>query len=583
MPTSDAAVLALCDEVWKWRLDQSPELATFCGFHQYDDRWDDISEESCLKKEKTVAEFLKRAEALETADCTPDVALSHALLVEDLKLYLRGSAFKSYLMPISYLEGIHLDFDLTLSYMKYDTEEDFNKYLSRLQKLPQRIEQVIVLLKKGVEEGIVQFSTSVNRVPKQIESILNTAIDEQAFLKPFTEEHPQVPKEQLEKIQVTARDLVKSAIVPALKALKTYIEEEYSIHVRPGEGISTIKDGLQWYQQCLNFHLTCSMTPQQVHDLGLKEVARIHERIFQVAEKEQLGKTCPEIMEAITKRQKGHFKTKDEILEYVKNLCYKKIQPKLSQLFGNLPDLPMKIEAAPESRKDAPMGMYLNGTPDGSREGHYYINNHNLDECLPYQFPALSLHEGEPGHHLQGVYALAATHLPDFRRYAEDSKYYLAPARFSFNTAYVEGWGLYSESLGEELNVYEDNFELLGRYGFESFRAARLVVDTGLHAFGWSKEQAVKYMVDNVLTPQAEMAREVERYITWPGQACAYKVGEIKIWELRRKAENILGTQFDIREFHHQILSCGAVPLTVLEMIVDQYIESAKLRQQPGH
>ncbi|BFZ14786.1 hypothetical protein BsWGS_17825 [Bradybaena similaris] len=579
MPTGDAAVLALCDEVWKWRLEQSPELATFCGFHQYDDRWDDISEETFLKKKKTVDEFLKRAQTLKTTDCTPDVALNHVLIVEDLKLYLEGAAFKSYLMPISYLEGIHVDCNLTFSYMKYDTEEDFNKYISRLEKLPQRIEQVIALLKKGVEEGIVQFYTSVSRVPGQIESILNTAIDKQEFLKPFTEEHPQVPKEKLGVFQVAARELVKSAIAPAFKALKAYIEEEYNKHVRPGEGISTVKDGRLWYQQCLNFHLTCSMTPQQVHDLGLKEVARIQERIFRVAEKEQLGRTCPQIMEAITKRQKDHFKTKDEVLEFIKDLCYNKIKPKLSQLFKNLPDLLMRIEAVPDYRSDSPMGMYLNGTPDGSRDGCYYINNNNLDECLPHQFPALSLHEGEPGHHLQAVYALASAHLPDFRRYQEDSKYYLAPARFSFNTAYVEGWGLYSESLGEEMNLYEDNFELLGRYGFEIFRATRLVVDTGLHAFGWSKEQAVKYMVDNTLSTPADLAREVERYITWPGQACAYKVGEIKIWDLRRKAEQVLGTQFDIKEFHHRILSCGAVPLTVLEMIVDQYIESVQVKQ----
>ncbi|XP_059171859.1 uncharacterized protein LOC131952942 [Physella acuta] len=583
MSVSDKAVLALCDEVWKWRLVESPEFASFCGFHQYDDAWDDVSEEAYKKREACIKEFLKKAEGIPTNSCSAEVALSYALLVDDLKQYLKGAQFKSYLMPINYLEGIHNNCNLTISYMKFDTEADFEKYISRLEKLPKRIEQVVTNLQKGIEENIVLHLRSVSRVPKQIDDMLKTPVEELEIFTPLQGDHPNVSKEKLESFQAEAKNLIISKVNPAFQTLKDFLENEYMKHLRQKEGISSLANGDEWYQQCLDYHLSYPMTPQQVHDLGLKEVGRIKQLILEAAKKEGLGENLPAILEAVVERQKSFFKTREEVLDYVKDLCYNKIRPRLAKLFKNLPDSQMTIIPAPEYMKNSPAGYYLGGTPDGSRKGIYYINNHNLEECYPYQLPALSLHEGEPGHHLQAEYALTATHLPDFRRYCEDMNYYLPPAKFALNTAYVEGWGLYSESLGEELNIYTDTFDLLGRYNFEIFRAARLVVDTGLHAFGWSKEQAVQYMTDNTLSVQSEMIKEVDRYITWPGQACAYKVGEIKFWELRHKAEAKLGSKFDVKEFHHRVLSCGSVPLHVLEHIVDKFIEETSSASGEGN
>ncbi|GFN94217.1 hypothetical protein PoB_002072300 [Plakobranchus ocellatus] len=553
-PPGDEKVLALCDEIWKWRLKESPELATFCGFYQYDHLWDDISPQAYAKRESVVREFLKRALALDAKSCSTDVALSLSLLIEDLKLYLKGTPFKSLLMPISYLEGIHVDCNQTISFMKFENEEDFEVYICRLKALPKR-----------------------ERVPKQIEIMLTTSnLDDLDLLKPFKEKPKNISQDQLSSFQKQAKDVVVSGVFPAFEKLKNYVQEEYMKACRSQEGISSLENGSAWYQQCLDFHLTCSMTPEQVHDVGLKEVERIRTQILQLGEKEGLGQTVPDIRNASAERQRGYFKTKDEVLTFVKDLCYNRIRPKISQLFKDLPSINMSIQEAPAYMKDAPAGYYLNGTPDGLRDGSFRVNNNTLEDCLPYDFTALALHEGEPGHHLQGIYALAATHLPDFRRYSEDSKYYLSPMKFSFNTGYVEGWGLYSEALGEELGLYENSLELLARYGFEMFRAARLVVDTGLHAFGWSKDKALQFMLDNCLSPPSELENEVERYITWPGQACAYKIGELKIWELRRKAEKELGSAFDIREFHHCILSCGAVPLDVLASVVDKFIQHRK-------
>ncbi|RUS69141.1 hypothetical protein EGW08_023097 [Elysia chlorotica] len=570
---SDEKVIGLCKEIWQWRLQESPELATFCGYYQFDHLWDDISVDAYNKRAECVRSFLERAKLLDIKSCSKGVALSHALLVHDLELYLKGLVFKSLLMPINYLEGIHVDCNQTISFMKFDTENDFEKYILRLKALPIRVLQIIDILRQGIKDNIVPFSCSMQRVPDQIDAMVKTStLDELDLMLPFRKDHPSIPKDKMTSFQREAKDVMISDIFPAFEKLKNFLNEEYSKAWRPKEGINSLKDGDAWYQQCLNFHLSCIMTPEEVHNIGLKEVARIRLSILQLAQKEDLGQTFPEIWAALTKRQKGYFKSKDEVLTFVKDLCYKKIRPKISQLFKDLPDIEMKIEPAPPYMKDAPAGYYLNGTPDGSRDGTFRVNIHKLDECFPFEYPALCLHEGEPGHHLQGIYSLAATHLPEFRRYSEDSKYYLSPMKFSFNTAYVEGWGLYSEALGEELGVYENNLDMLGRYAFEIFRACRLVVDTGLHAFGWSKDKALEFMLGNCLSPPGELKNEVERYITWPGQACAYKIGEMKIWELRRKAEKKLGSAFDIREFHHCILDCGAVPLDVLASVVDQFI-----------
>ncbi|XP_013095502.2 uncharacterized protein LOC106078951 [Biomphalaria glabrata] len=572
MSISDSAVLDLCEEVWQWQLRESPELGTFCGIHQNDDDWDDISVEAFRRREKDLQDFLKKGERIDTSSCIPEVLLSYTLLLDNIKLYLQGLKFKSYLLPINYMEGIQTECDLMISFMKFNTKEDFNKYIKRLERLPHKVEQVLEALRQGIQEDVVYHSASVIDVPRQINLIVTTPFEKHGFLMPFRGKLPEIEKAELDQLRLKAEEVLRLKIIPSCLKLKDFIENIYFKHLRPKEGINSLKDGDLWYQQCLNFYLSCSMTPQEVHELGLKEVDRIEKRILELAAIEGLGRTFQEISAAITRRQRNSFSTPDEVVDYIRNLCYNIIRPKITQNFKNLSDIPMIIKPVPESRKSSPIAYYYNGTPDGSREGCFYINNHHLEECYPFQLTAVALHEGEPGHHLQGTMALSAKKLPNFRRYSDNGKYSIIPAKFSSNTAYMEGWGLYAEYLGEELNLYQNNLELIGRYSCESLRAARLVVDSGLHAFGWSREQAIQFMVDHTLTSRSEVTKEVDRYITIPGQACAYKVGEIKIRELRQKAELRLGNKFDIKEFHQQILSCGRIPLRTLEKIVDDYI-----------
>ncbi|KAL8609309.1 hypothetical protein ACOMHN_060037 [Nucella lapillus] len=567
----DADVEALCADMWAWRLAESPELATFCGLHHLDNLLDDVSEEAYIKRENMVKEFLKKAEAIDGTQCSKQSKMSLQLLRDQLQEYLDGANFKAYLFPINYLEGVHIDMVQGLQFMKFDSVDDFEVYVSRLEKMPNRVDQVQDVMEKGMGCDMMMHRFSVEEVPDQLEKLITTPVEEHPFMKPFLDEDKKVSDEQLQKVKEKAMNIITSLIAPAFDKLKKFLKEVYLKKTRASECICSLPQGKDMYQQCLQFHLSCHMSPKEVHELGLKEVDRIQAQMKALAKKEGHTHVFDYIKKLKTK-QDGKFQSSEEALEYVKDLCYNKIQPKLSALIQNIPEAPLRIIPTPPVLASSPEAFYYAGTPDGSRAGIYYLNTSNLDTLHRYSLTALSLHEAIPGHHLQAVYALNEKSLPDFRRYSDDGKYYLAPSRFSFNTAYAEGWGLYCEALGEEMGLYEDSDSLMGRYCFEIFRAARLVVDTGIHAYGWSKHKAINYIVDQAMMEYDVVKNEVNRYITWPGQACAYKIGELKIWELRHKAERELRHKFDIRAFHETILRCGAVSLRCLETIVDDFI-----------
>ncbi|XP_005096181.1 uncharacterized protein LOC101858551 [Aplysia californica] len=576
MGEADEKVLSLCEEFWQWRLADDPEIASFIGFSEFADRWQDISEKAYLEREERIKEFYTKAVAIDSSHCSPDIALSHRLFVDDLSSYLKGSAFKGYLMPINNIDGIQSEASIFISSVNYDSVEDYKKYICRLKSLPFRIQQVEETLKRGVAQGIVLYPTSLNQVLGQLDTQGNKPVEELNLLKPCLKEPPTIPVADLKQFKEEARSLLLNGVQSAYRSLKKYLEEEYIPQCRASPGVSSLPNGQRWYQQCLDYHLSYATSPQEVHDLGLQEVARIQKQIVDVAKREGLTTDISKLKREIIERQ-TLFKTKDEALDFVKDICYNRIRPQLPKYFKNIPDIPLKIILVPDYIKGVPLGFYHGGTPDGSREGAYNLNTEDLSKCLPFLLPCLSLHEGEPGHHTQFAHAMTAHHLPNFRRYTEESKYYLAPGKYAKHTAYLEGWGLYVEALGEEMGMYLDNYELLGRYGSEVFRAARMVVDTGLHAFGWSRTQAIQYMLNNTMLEESGAAREIDRYITWPAQSCAYKYGELKIWEMRRRAEKELGMDFDIREFHYRLLSCGAVPLTELEEIVNQFIAETKM------
>ncbi|XP_062611580.1 uncharacterized protein LOC134273398, partial [Saccostrea cucullata] len=376
-----------------------------------------------------------------------------------------------------------------------------------------------------------------------------------------------------DKLLAEAKQAVQNIVRPAFKELAEYIENDYLKHTRSDVAASSLPNGQELYQACLDFHLSLSMTPKEVFNIGQEEVERITQAMKKITQEEGYGTDIRKFKEDISKRDEFHFKTPEELIDYVQKTCFEKIQPKLPLLFKEFPKSKLKIEATPPLMDGGALAFYMSGSPDGTRPGVYYISTSNLPGSPKYELPALSLHEGEPGHHFQGMIAMEIKDIHKFRRAQEDLHYSVVPSRFPMYTAHLEGWGLYCEYLGEELGLYEDNYTLFGRYCFEILRAVRLVVDTGIHAFGWTFEEALNYMKEKIFMDAKHLEKECKRYVTLPGQACAYKIGEIKLKQLRQKASLALGERFDIRDFHSVVLRCGAVPLNFLEQKVDEYIE----------
>ncbi|XP_021368710.1 uncharacterized protein LOC110460232 [Mizuhopecten yessoensis] len=575
----DKVVTRLFEEVWSWRLKTSPEFASYCGVHDDDDKLDDIGLEALKEWKITVEKFLERCREINTDAISDAAKLDLALLKEEFKTFLLACKFNGWCFPITFQDGIHNDIHLLLSFSKFEKEADFKVYIERLKCYPRQISQAREMCEEGIKIGYVNHMVSMREVPDQINSLTNNGkLDPKAspFLSPFRKEVDGISPEEMAELEKEAISVLEDTVIPAFIDLRDYLMSVYMRRTRPSIGCCTLPNGQRYYQQCLMFHTSTNLTPQEVHNLGLQEVERITKAMEQIAKEEGLGSNIQRFLRHAKDNKELYYQTEEDLLAGIKDICTNKIRPKLSKLFKTIPDVDMKITAAPASMSSAPVGFYMAGTNDGSRPGIYYVNTSHFSDTPIYELMALSLHEGEPGHHLQSMYAIQQKGMPAFRQYIEDMKYSRAPTRFSLHTAYMEGWGLYCESLGEELGLYSTNYELFGRYTFEILRAARLVVDTGLHAMGWSLESTKKYLIERAFMHEWFADSESKRYVTWPGQACAYKIGELKIKELRKRAEKELGDAFDVREFHEAILQCGPVPLNVLEGMITAYIKDTK-------
>ncbi|KAI0219520.1 hypothetical protein LSAT2_028950 [Lamellibrachia satsuma] len=470
------------------------------------------------------------------------------------------------------MEGMHVDFELLTSWMVFKTVHDFKLYLARLRALPPRLERDLELLRRGVAVQKTMSAYSLKGVVKAINTLVNTPAAESVFYKPFIDASHDIAPDALKPIQEEAVVVIREQIAPAFMKLATFIDEVYMKACRPEAGISSMPGGQSFYLRCLQWHTSLTLSPQQVHDIGLEEVNSIRGEMQKVIEKVGFGGTFKEFIAVLKGNKKFYYDNKDALMEGFRHICYKEIRPILSKIFHKIPKSELMIAEIPASRAHGPTAFYVSGTLDGTRPGKFFVNTYNLHRKATYDMMTLSLHEGEPGHHFQGMYAIEMKDLPMFRRHQEYRNYWQVPSRFPQHMAYSEGWGLYSEYLGKELGLYEDPYSLFGHLSAKMFRACRLVADTGIHALGWTHEQAVALFLENTAMSEAVVKDEVTRYITWPGQACAYMMGLLEIQRLRQKAAEKLGDTFDVRDFHAEVLQCGRVPLQVLETVIDKYI-----------
>jgi len=547
---------------WNYEMEQSPVRASFMGDRRWNDRWGDQSLEAIRKREQHATETLARLTKFDRAQLSPADQLNYDLFKKDLENDIEGSKFRSYLMPINQRGGMQT-LDELGDRLRFDTVKDYEDWIARLRAVPVLMDQTIALMREGAKAHIIWPKIVLNRVPAQIDKQLVTKPEESAFYKPFTKFPDAIGATDRERLTKAGQEAIASAVLPSFQKLKKFFVDEYLPSAFDQVGVWQMPQGAEYYAYLTRLHTTTNLTPQQIHEKGLSEVARIKGEMQSIMEKVGFKGTMPEFFTKLRTDPQFFYKTPDELLDAYRALA-KRIDPNLVKVFKTLPRTPYGVIPIPDKiAPDTTTAYYNQPAADGSRAGMYYVNLYKPETRPKWEMMALSLHESVPGHHLQIALAQELGEVPKFRRHG------------GF-TAFVEGWGLYAESLGQDMGLYDDPYARFGQLTYEMWRAVRLVVDTGMHQMKWDRQKAIDFFMENAPKAENDIVNEIDRYISMPGQALAYKIGELKLKELRERARRDLGDSFDIREFHDTVLLSGAVPLDVLEENVNRWIATKK-------
>ena len=553
---------ALLDSDWQWQMEQHPERATALGDHRYDDRLTDASPEAAARRdlhERDQLRALKRidVDVLSGEDrISYDFALQNAQLAVD---WLQYPAMKT--RVISAKNGVQLGLPSMMQDFPVRTELDARHALARLKAMPQRIAQDVAWLREGKRLGWVTFKASLSQVPDQIDKLLAKPLTETPLLAPFTHLPADMPADRRTALQDEAATVLQTQVTPAFLELRKLIVDEL-LPASPEDGaMSAYPDGVAVYKLFVREQTTLALDAKAVHEIGLAEMARIHAQIDAVMKQAGFAGTYAQFVEQLHD-PKYYYTSADELLAGYRDIA-KRIDPQLTQLFLTLPRTPYGIRPIPAYQGANTVEFYSPGAADASTPGWFNANAVALAQRPKWDMVDLFLHEGVPGHHLQISRAHELVQLPMFRRTA-------------LVNSYVEGWALYAEGLGNDLGLYDDPYVRYGYLRAQAWRAGRLVVDTGIHALGWTRQQAIDYLVDSGGLAREDATAEVDRYVVWPGQALGYKLGELKIRELRQKARDALGERFDLRAFNQEILDHGALPLPVLERVIADWLARVK-------
>ncbi len=543
----------LFKEDWEYRMRSRPVWASYLGDKRYNDRWSDESFPAIEARNQHRVNMLAKLSAIDRGPLAKQDRLSYDLFKEELESDIEGHAIRWHLIPIDMRSGIQTT-DTLVESLPFEGKKDYEDWIARMQTFGVLMDQTIEKMREGIRAGMVQPRIVADRIPNQIHKQLHSDPTESGFYKPFL-------KSDDAALCRAAAAAIQGVVVPAYQRLDAFFETDYLPATYPSVGVWQFPNGEEAYRYFVKSYTSTNYTPDEVHQIGLDEVARIRAEMEKVMRRTDFTGTLDGFFNHVRDNKALYFTSADELLTYTRALC-KQIDPLLSKYFRTLPRIPYGVVPIPDSiAPDTTAAYYSPPAADGSRAGNYYINLYMPETRMRHEMPALTMHEAVPGHHLQIALATELTDLPDFRRHGHW-------------TSYVEGWALYSESLGEEMGLYDDPYTKFGQLTFEMWRAIRLVVDTGMHWLRWDRQKAIDYFLQNSGRPDHDVINEVDRYIGWPGQALAYKIGEIKVWQLRRKAEKALGDRFSLRDFHDVVLLNGAVPLSVLENLVDDWISS---------
>jgi uncharacterized protein (DUF885 family) len=562
-----ARLHALLDAQWQWLMQANPEFATRVGDHRYDDRLTDASPAALDRREAHEREWLAQLRGLHPRRLQGEDRISYDFALERAQLAVDWQRFPAKrTRVISAMDGVQLGLPALMRDTPIRSEADARHALARLAAMPTRIAQDIALAREGNRLHWVTFRASLAEVPKEIDGLLARPLPQSPLFDPFTRLPADLPAERRDALRAEAEALLRDQVFPAYRTLRQVIVDEL-LPASPENGaMSAYPDGAAFYALAMREQTTLVLDPKQVHELGLAEMARIHGEIAGVMRELGFTGSFAEFVEHMNHDPQYFYTSADEMLAGYRDIA-KRVDPQLPGLFLTLPRTPYGIRAIPAYQGANATEFYTAGAVDASSPGWFNANVSALVSRPKWNMEALFLHEGVPGHHLQISRAHELDALPMFRRSA-------------FPNAYVEGWALYAESLGQELGLYADPAARYGKLHMEAFRAARLVVDTGIHALGWTRDQAIDYMVTQVGQAREDAVEEVDRYYVWPGQALGYKLGQLKILELRKRAQAELGPRFDLRAFHQEVLDHGALPLPVLEQVIDGWI--ARTRAAAG-
>jgi len=546
---------------WEFRMQEDPWQATLCGDHRFNDRLPVATELDAARRAGQASAFLDRLHAIDRAALPPGDQLNYAVFERELSNRIAEHTFGLHFMPVTRLSGFHINFPDLPDFTPFKTPLDYEQYIRRLSGFAGFCLQNIDLMRTGLRRGYIPARHALAGIEESIRSLAAADPRQSAFYKPFQRFPAGVTESEREKLGEAGAAAIAGPVTDGYRTLLKFMSEEYLPAARAEIAASALPDGSAYYAGCVRKFTTLDLTPEQVHATGLEEVRRIRAEMDAAIRQAGFQWNFKEFLAFLRSEPRFYVDTPQALMKEVA-LILKKVDGELPTLFKVLPRTPYGLREIPAfTAPDQTSAYYMPPAGDGSTAGFYYVNTYDLKSRPLYEYEALSLHEAVPGHHLQLALQLEQAGVPQFRRFGEV-------------TAFVEGWALYAERLGLEMGFYQDAYTNFGRLTFEMWRAARLVVDTGMHALGWTRQQAIDFMAENTALSLLNITNEVDRYIAWPGQALAYKTGELKLRELRQRAEQALGAKFDVREFHQVVLENGAIPLDVLEALISQWIKS---------
>jgi uncharacterized protein (DUF885 family) len=557
---------ALFERYFEDQLRLNPLLATYIGDHRYDDSLpNSIGPEYRAEVKALNDRYLAEARAIDPARLSPADRISWDIFVRESERTRAAERFPSYLLPLNQAGSLLTTMPALGSgsnAQPFVTIEDYEAWLKRLDGLVVWIDQSIANMRLGMARGVVQPRPVMEKVLPQVEAMIVAAPADSLYFAPVRKFPPTVPAADHERLRDAYAAAIRDHLVPAYRRLRDFVRDEYLPKTRQSVAWSALPDGEAWYAFQVAEHTTTNMTPDEIHQLGLAEVARILGEMDKVRQATGFKGDLPGFFGYLETDPRFYFTKGEDLLQGYRDIKLR-VDAALPKLFSVFPKADYEVREVEAFRAQAAAGAYYQApSADGSRPGIFYVNTYNLKAQPKFGMETLSLHEASPGHHFQTAIQQELENLPRFRRFGSDY------------TAYVEGWALYAEFLGRELGLFTDPYQWFGRLNDEQLRAMRLVVDTGLHTKGWTREQAIRYMLDNSTMAESDVVSEVERYVAWPGQALGYKVGDLALQALRRRAEAALGPQFDLRDFHREVLSDGGVPMDVLEAKIERWIAS---------